>query len=499
MASYPLAESMGQVSQALMPETGAGHRLASPVAAKPVWENVVTALVAALDGLCVLSTGTAMLTQVAGVAVDWQLAGLVVILGTVCALNLLRITGSYRFHNLKRMSGAMGPMLLGWGLTVAALMGTLWALRLVSPEMRHWFALWAISGLVLLSVNRTALHLLVGRWLASGRLCRVIAVVGAGPMGQRLLRQLNAHPDPQLRIIGVYDDRKSRLPGHCMGHPIVGTVDDLIKHVRDRRVDDIVVAMPLAADGRLARIMNKLHLVPVDVHLCPDQFGFQLGACRTSRVGGLTLLTAIQRPMNEWSWLAKAIEDRLLAAAILLLISPLMLAVAVLIKLETPGPVFFTQKRYGYNNRLIHVLKFRSMYHHARDENASRLTCRDDPRVTRIGAVLRRTSIDELPQFINVLRGEMSIVGPRPHALAAKAGGLLYQDAVLEYDARHRVKPGITGWAQINGWRGETETVTQIRKRVEHDLYYIENRSVLLDLKIIMRTILVGFTGHNAY
>ena len=155
-----------------------------------------------------------------------------------------------------------------------------------------------------------------------------------------------------------------------------------------------------------------------------------------------------------------------------------MLAIAMLIKLDSPGPVLFRQKRYGFNNQLIEVFKFRTMYTHMTDHNAEQLTRRNDPRITRLGAFLRRTSLDELPQFLNVLRGEMSIVGPRPHALSAKAGALLYQDAVKYYDARHRVKPGITGWAQVNGWRGETDTVEQIRKRVEHDLYYIEHWSI---------------------
>jgi exopolysaccharide biosynthesis polyprenyl glycosylphosphotransferase len=207
----------------------------------------------------------------------------------------------------------------------------------------------------------------------------------------------------------------------------------------------------------------------------------------------------MDRPLRDWRRIAKEIEDRVLAAAILTLISPLMLVIACLIKLDSPGPVFFRQKRYGFNNELIEVLKFRTMYDEARDDNAEQLTRRNDPRVTRLGAFLRRTSIDELPQFFNVLRGEMSIVGPRPHALAAKAGLLLYQDAVGHYDARHRMKPGITGWAQVNGWRGETDTIEQIRRRVEHDLYYIENWSIRLDLAIILRTIFGGFTGRYAY
>jgi Undecaprenyl-phosphate glucose phosphotransferase len=235
------------------------------------------------------------------------------------------------------------------------------------------------------------------------------------------------------------------------------------------------------------------------VRLCPDAFGLRLGRVQASHIAGHTFLNVAEPPLSGWRSIAKEIEDRVLGATILTLIAPLMLAIALMIKLDTPGPVLFRQKRYGFNNQLIEVFKFRSMYTHMTDANAEQLTRRNDPRITRIGAFLRRTSLDELPQFLNVVRGEMSIVGPRPHATAAKAGSLLYQEAVKYYDARHRVKPGITGWAQVNGWRGETDTVEQIRKRVEHDLYYIENWSILLDLRIIVRTILGGFAGAHAF
>jgi Undecaprenyl-phosphate glucose phosphotransferase len=237
----------------------------------------------------------------------------------------------------------------------------------------------------------------------------------------------------------------------------------------------------------------------VHVRLCPDAFGLKLGQVGASHIAGHTFLNVIDRPLSGWHSIAKEIEDRVLGALILTMIAPLMLAIALLIKLDSPGPVLFRQKRYGFNNQLIEVFKFRSMYAHMTDANAEQLTQRGDPRITKVGAFLRRSSLDELPQFLNVVRGEMSIVGPRPHALAAKAGSLLYQEAVKYYDARHRVKPGITGWAQVNGWRGETDTVEQIRKRVEHDLYYIEHWSILLDLKIIVRTILGGFTGQHAF
>jgi Undecaprenyl-phosphate glucose phosphotransferase len=259
------------------------------------------------------------------------------------------------------------------------------------------------------------------------------------------------------------------------------------------------VALPSTSDHLLVETLNKLSLVPVDVRLCPGEFAMRLGTLQASHIGGHTFLNVIDHPLRDWRWFVKTVEDRLLSALILMSISPLMVAIALLIRLDSPGPVLFRQKRYGFNNQLIEVLKFRTMRHEMSDSNAEQLTRRNDPRITRVGAVLRRTSLDELPQFLNVLRGDMSIVGPRPHALSAKAGALLYQEAVKYYDARHRMKPGITGWAQVNGWRGETDTQEQIRKRVEHDLYYIEHWSIAFDLRIIARTIVGGFSGRNAF
>jgi lipopolysaccharide/colanic/teichoic acid biosynthesis glycosyltransferase len=205
------------------------------------------------------------------------------------------------------------------------------------------------------------------------------------------------------------------------------------------------------------------------------------------------MLNVCERPLKGWNYAAKIVEDRVLGAIILALVAPVMAVAAVLVRLDSRGPILFRQKRYGLNNELIEVLKFRTLYDEARDPNAERLCGRDDPRVTRVGAFLRRTMIDELPQFINVMRGEMSIVGPRPHAMAAKAAGLLYREVVKYYDARHRMKPGITGWAQINGWRGETRTVEEIDQRVAHDLFYIQNWSILFDLRIILWTVLGAF------
>jgi exopolysaccharide biosynthesis polyprenyl glycosylphosphotransferase len=263
-----------------------------------------------------------------------------------------------------------------------------------------------------------------------------------------------------------------------MGYPIRGTVDDLVNEVRQQHIDTVLVALPLNADRQLVETLNRLCQAPVNVRLCPDAFGLRLGEVRASHVAGHTFLNVVDRPLSGWPSIAKHIEDRVLGAAILAMIAPLMLAIAILIKLDSPGPVLFRQKRYGFNNQLIEVFKFRSMYTHMTDHNAAQLTRRNDPRITKIGAFLRRTSLDELPQFINVLRGEMSLVGPRPP--------IDYE--VERYQLWHRrrlieAKPGITGLWQVAG-RNRIAFDDMVRL----DLLYAKAWSPWVDLQILLRT-----------
>lgn len=489
--TMPMAHSLQEDDAASTPMLGAGGRTIS--------EAIVTRLVATFDGACILGVGLATMHWHSA-TIDWRLQGLVVLLGTVLGLNFLHLAGAHRFALFDRLDGALLRALLGWLSTLGTLVLAAAFIEPITAADGPWMATWFAGSAVLLGAGRIVLRRQMRRWTREGRLGERVAVVGAGPIAQHLLRNLaGSQTTSNLRVVGVYDDEAATLPRRCMGHEILGTVDDLVKDVRRQGIDTVIVALPLGADRQLVETLNKLNLVPVDVRLCPDTFGLRLGAVSVSHIGGHTFLNAIDRPLRDWRWIAKSIEDRVVAAAIVTLISPLLLAIAIAIKIDSPGPVFFRQKRYGFNNRLIEVWKFRTMFHNQTDANAEQLTRRGDPRITRIGAFLRRTSLDELPQFLNVLRGDMSVVGPRPHATAAKAGTLLYQEAVKYYDSRHRVKPGITGWAQVNGWRGETDTVEQIRKRVEHDLYYIEHWSIGFDLKIIFRTAFGGFTGRNAF
>jgi Undecaprenyl-phosphate glucose phosphotransferase len=485
---------------------GDGHATASSGSSPPrqgrtVSETVVSRFVTGFDAIAIFGTGIAAMHWDPS-AIDWRLEGLVVLLGSLLGVNFLHLAGACRFAQFADLGGAVSRVLFGWLMTLGALFLTTFLVEPVTAADGPWIALWFAGGAALLVASRIVLHQQMKIWSRAGRLGEVVAIVGTGPIAQRLLRSMNAgqqaiHGGP--RIFGVYDDDTSMQERRCMGHAILGSIDELVRDVRIHAIDTVIVALPSTSEHLLVGTLNKLSLVPVDVKLCPGEFAMRLGTLQASHIGGHTFLNVIDRPLRDWRWIAKSVEDRILAALIVLLISPVMIAIALLIKLDSPGPVLFRQKRYGFNNQLIEVLKFRTMHQQMSDANGERLTQRNDPRVTRIGAFLRRTSLDELPQFLNVLRGDMSIVGPRPHALSAKAGALLYQEAVKYYDARHRMKPGITGWAQVNGWRGETDTLEQIRKRVEHDLYYIEHWSIALDLQIIARTVLGGFAGRNAF
>jgi Undecaprenyl-phosphate glucose phosphotransferase len=235
-------------------------------------------------------------------------------------------------------------------------------------------------------------------------------------------------------------------------------------------------------------MLRHLWVLPVDIRLSAHTNKLRFRPRSYSFIGTVPFLDVFDKPITDWDYIIKRAFDLFFASLAVVVLSPVMLAIALAVRLESPGPALFRQKRYGFNNEVIEVMKFRSMYTHMTDASAAKLVTRDDPRVTRVGRFIRKTSLDELPQFFNVLMGSLSLVGPRPHAMQAKAHNRLYDEVVDGYFARHRVKPGITGWAQINGWRGETDTEDKIQRRVEHDLYYIENWSVLLDLQILFMT-----------
>jgi Undecaprenyl-phosphate glucose phosphotransferase len=366
---------------------------------------------------------------------------------------------------------------------------------------RVWLGSLYVLGLATLIGFRRVLFLLVRHWTKQGRLDRRTVVVGADERGESLINAIVAQRDNDVRIVGVFDDRgDQRAPTTIAGRQKLGTVDDLVELARRTRIDLVIFSLPISAEARILQMLKKLWVLPVDIRLAAHSNKLRFRPRAYSFIGNVPVLDVYDKPITDWDVVTKRLSDRFVGSLLLLAATPVMLLAAIAIKLDSRGPVFFKQKRYGFNNELIEVYKFRSMYVDQCDAAASVLVTKGDARVTRVGAFLRKTSIDELPQLINVaVKGNLSLVGPRPHAIHAKAENQLYDQAVDGYFARHRVKPGITGWAQVCGWRGETDTQEKIQRRVEHDLYYIENWSVLFDLYILARTPFAIFNARNAY
>ncbi len=360
----------------------------------------------------------------------------------------------------------------------------------------HWY----ISAAIILTLSRYFWSFPINQWVRQGRLIRRAVIVGGGTSAANLINELEKRETLDISICGIFDDRGAhRSPDVVQGYPKLGTISGLIKFARIARIDMLLVTIPIRAEKRIVELLEHLWVLPVDIRLSAHYDKLGLRGKASSFEGTVPFIDVLERPITDWNAISKRLFDVVLASLSLLVLWPIFLLIALAIKLETPGPVFFRQKRYGFNNELINILKFRSMYHHTSDPSASRLVVRGDKRVTKIGAFLRKTSLDELPQLLNVISGDLSLVGPRPHALAAQADNRLYEHVVDGYFARHKVKPGITGWAQINGWRGETDTKEKIQNRVECDIFYIENWSLFFDLVILFKTPFHLFNTNNAY
>jgi len=428
---------------------------------------------------------------------DYLLALALVATTTVVIFELL---GLYKVSAFAKPLRQLPMVALGWTIAFAILIAALFFLKQGHLFSRVWLALWFVAGGTMLAAGRTLLAGLVHHWARSGRLYRRAVVYGGGQVAEQLIAALEKEAVGEIRISGIFDDRDGQRSGALIsGYPRLGGLADLVNFCRKTRIDLVIVALPIAAEHRLVDVMKSISLLPVDVKLPASSTTLRFSPRTYSRIGDVAMIDLHDAPITDWGRVSKWLFDKVIGITALILLSPVMLAAAVAIKIDSRGPVLFRQKRYGFNNELIDVFKFRSMYVDQCDATAKRLVTRDDPRVTAIGRFIRKTSIDELPQLFNVVRGDLSLVGPRPHALHAKAANQLYDEVVEGYFARHKVKPGITGWAQINGWRGETDTPEKIRKRVEHDLYYIENWSVFLDLYILIMTPLALLKGDNAY
>lgn len=395
------------------------------------------------------------------------------------------------------LPGELGKLLKAWISTLAILLVLGFAYKVTDHFSRKVIAAWVIICPALLLALRVIVRTSLRQLRAKGRNTRLIVIAGAGPLGVNLAKNIMATPWMGIRIAGFYDDKleAGSIPDEALGLPVIGSLTKLSFDARCTEYDEVYVALPMRAEKRMKELVRDLANTPIQVQYVPDIFTFNLINSRIKDIGGIPVIGVYDSPLDSIGHITKRAEDILVSTLILLLISIPMILISIAVKLSSPGPIFFKQRRYGLYGEEIFVWKFRSM---TVCEDGAQVTqaSKNDQRITRIGKILRQTSLDELPQFINVLQGSMSIVGPRPHAVAHNE---LYRDEIEGYMQRHLVKPGITGWAQINGWRGETDTLEKMEKRVEHDLHYIRNWSLWLDIKIIALTIFKGFIHKNAY
>jgi len=380
-----------------------------------------------------------------------------------------------------------------WALTFVILLSVNYLvlnhIRVPDDSQMTWFAL----VLAVLCGYRLLIRSVLQSLRRHGFNTRRVAIVGTGQCGERLAMSISSAPWMGMNLLGFYDEEPQQMD---LGRriPVLGNLEQLINDAREGRIDKVYITLALG-QPHLCELIKGLSDTTASVYLIPDVFMFELLHARSESINGLASISIFDSPMDgAWS-VVKRLEDIVLSSLILLMIALPLVLISIAIKLTSPGPVLFRQRRYGLDGRPIMVWKFRSM---SVQENGDvvRQATRNDARITPLGAFLRRTSLDELPQFFNVLRGDMSIVGPRPHAVAHNEQ---YRKQVSGYMLRHKVKPGITGWAQINGWRGETDTLDKMQKRVEFDLEYIEHWSVWLDMKIILLTLFKGFLNKNAF
>ena len=374
----------------------------------------------------------------------------------------------------------------------------IWQAGLVDDYSRGITLLFLLSVVLCLSVSRPILNWLITRLAQHGQIEQRIAFYGADPESVALTRQLlESLHFPHLRFVGIADDRARFAPVADL--PMLGDLSKLCELARHGEIDQVLISGPQFTPKRLEQIVEGLSEVCVDVSLIPPQAIELSPNYRVNLLGTVPVLTLWQRPIRDMGQLVKRAEDLVLSSLALILLSPVLLVSALLIRFTSPGPVMFIQPRVGFNNETINVFKFRSMYTHMTDLGARKTTTRDDPRVTPVGRVLRRFSIDELPQLLNVLQGSMSLVGPRPHGTEMMVGDRFYHEAVRGYAGRHRVKPGITGYAQVKGLRGEVRTIERAKRRIELDKHYVDNWSFWLDIWILFATVRAVLFDRDAY
>lgn len=417
------------------------------------------------------------------------------IIVTLLALILMDGRPGYSFGGRVSIWSIVFPVLGSWIALLGILLIIGYATKTSSQFSRVVLFAWALATPVLIVAVQLLIDTVFGRIWRSNRYRRKVVIAGANPHSLLLAKKIRGDQQLGLSVEGFFEDRGEERLGNLDSNHLLGRLKDMPDYVRVNSIDLIYVALPIRNLQRVSELLDELHDTTASIYYVPDVFVFDLIQCRTDEIDGMPVVALCETPFYGTRGLAKRLTDIGISLGVLLLLSPLILSIALGIKLTTPGSVIFKQRRYGLDGREIVVYKFRTMYVSEDAQQIAQAT-KNDSRVTPLGAFLRKYSLDEIPQFVNVLKGNMSVVGPRPHAVAHNEE---YRKLIKGYMIRHKVNPGLTGLAQVRGYRGETATVEDMRLRVEADLEYLRNWSLGLDLKIIFRTIAVMFTDKKAY
>ena len=462
----------------------------------PISASVISGVAAYIDSVAILGSGAGVYFWLDRFGSDT----LSLYIASVCAIwitigMIFQFSELYRFEAIVRPIANIDSIVVAFATGFFFMVAAAFAFKVSESLSRLWLGTFAITAFSATLAARLLLANIVVRLARRGVFSRNVIIAGTRQHVERLVRRMERSRQAFVRFAAIFiDDISEPL---IAGYPVAGTLDDIPNYVRTAAVDDVVIALPWSEEQQILELIDRLRELPVNVYLGSDLIGLRLDFNEPpGHFAGAPIHSVVGHPMPGWAVAIKAIEDYVLGVLILILLSIPMAIIAILIKLDSPGPALFRQDRLGFNNKKFSIYKFRSMRVAEAPEDVTVQATKDDPRVTRIGRFLRRSSLDELPQLLNVLNGTMSLVGPRPHAVDHNEH---YAQHIRGYFGRHRVKPGVTGWAQVNGLRGQTETPEKMAERVRYDVYYTENWSLFLDLRILLQTFVIVFTGKNAH
>ncbi|WP_321913687.1 undecaprenyl-phosphate glucose phosphotransferase [Paraburkholderia sp. J11-2] len=452
-------------------------------------------MLARLSDVVVIAGGALLTMRAPGIIDGAGYDSALVAFSMLLALMLFPSWGMYRVARRGVFWRCVCVPMFAWLFVLVASCVLVMALHRTYRPAADWLEEWACVSAAGVVISRLAAHAIYFRLTKQDAHTRTVAVVGNAARCRQIMRKVGAKSDSMYRVSAAFDT-EPKADAVPLGLPTFCDRKAFADYVRNTNIDELWLAVPLSEGQTIVPFVGLFRNDLINVRFIPDVSGLSVFAAGMTNLEGTSAINLVASPLASHSLISKEIFDRAFALCTVVTLAPLFLAIAAAVKCSSPGPAFFTQRRKGANGKVFNIYKFRSMRVHAESDGVLKQATRNDPRVTRVGAFLRRTSLDELPQFFNVLRGEMSVVGPRPHAIEHDR---LYQDIVDGYIHRYRIKPGITGWAQINGFRGETDRIEKMQGRIAHDLYYLSNWSFWFDIRIVFATVFKGLVHRNAY